>query len=103
MTWLSLSEATTVVAHDVQKARERLERAISKAWVVVPGTSPQETSDPNVPLRIQLMLSPGLRIDGRGGWKILCYIGKLPKSSVSARPGLPHSDHCRHRHRLNPS
>lgn len=66
MTWLSLSEATTVVAHDVQKARERLERAISKAWVVVPGTSPQETSDPNVPLRIQLMLSPGLRIDGRG-------------------------------------
>jgi hypothetical protein len=66
MTWLLLSEATTLIHHDVQRARERLERAISKAWRVGPGVLPQQTSDPNVPLRIQvMMMSPGLRIEGR--------------------------------------
>ena len=30
MTWLRLSEATVLIDHDVQKARERLERAIKE-------------------------------------------------------------------------
>ena len=66
MTWLRLNEATTLIHHDVQKARERLQRAISKAWIVSSETSPQQTSDPNVPLRIQIAVPPGLRIEGRG-------------------------------------
>ena len=65
MTWLRLSEATTLIHHDVQKARERLQRAISKAWLVPLDVSPQQTSDPNVPLRIQVTLPSGLRIEGR--------------------------------------
>jgi hypothetical protein len=65
VTWLRLSEATALIDHDVQKARERLERAISKAWRVRPGGLPQPMLDPNVPLRIQVTLSPGLRIEGR--------------------------------------
>jgi hypothetical protein len=65
MTWLRLSEATTLIHHDVQKARERLERAISKAWCVAPGVVLQHTSDPNVPLRVRVTRSSGLRIEGR--------------------------------------
>src|SRR5713101_5112982 len=65
VTWLRLSEATALIDHDVQKARERLERAISKAGRVRPGGLPQPMLDPNVPLRIQVTLSPGLRIEGR--------------------------------------
>jgi hypothetical protein len=65
VTWLPLSKATTLIAHDVQKAQERLERAISKAWRIGPGVLPQETSDPNVPLRIQVTLPPGFRTEGR--------------------------------------
>jgi hypothetical protein len=66
VTWLRLSEATTLIHHDVQKARERLQRAISKAWLVPLDVLPQQTSDPNVPLRIQVTLPSGLRIEGRG-------------------------------------
>jgi hypothetical protein len=65
MAWLRLSEATTLIHHDVQKARERLERAISKAWFVAPGVVLQHTSDPNVPLRVHVTTPPGLRIEGR--------------------------------------
>jgi len=65
VTWLRLSEATTLIDHDVQKARERLERAMSKAWLARPGGLPQPMLDPNVPLRIQVTSSPGLRIEGR--------------------------------------
>ena len=65
MTWLRLSEATALIDHDVQKARERLERAMSKAWLARPGRLPQPMLDPNVPLRIQVTSSPGLRIEGR--------------------------------------
>lgn len=65
MSWLRLSPAATLIHHDVDKARERLARAISKAWIVGPGVLPQQASDPNVPLRIQLIPPPGLRIDGR--------------------------------------
>jgi hypothetical protein len=49
----------------VQKARERLERAIKKAWLVLPRGLPQPTLDPNVPLRIQVTSLPGLRLEGR--------------------------------------
>jgi hypothetical protein len=66
MSWLRLNEAATLIHHNVGKARERLSRAISKAWLVGPGVLPQQASDPNVPLRIQVVTSPGLRIDGRG-------------------------------------
>lgn len=65
MSWLPLNQATVIIAHDVQRARERLERAISKAWLMPEGHIPQPVTDPNVPLRIQVMPPPGLRIDGR--------------------------------------
>ncbi len=65
MTWLRLIEATALIDHDVQKARERLERAISKAWLVRPSGLPQPTVDPNIPLRIRVTPPPGLRIEGR--------------------------------------
>ena len=66
MAWLRLNEATVLVAHDLQKARERLERAISKAWRTPEGHVPQPLTDPNVPLRIQVTAPRGLRIEGRG-------------------------------------
>ena len=65
MSWLRLSEAVTLIHHDVHKARERLTRAVSKAWRVPPGAVPQQTVDPNVPLRIEVITSPGLRIESR--------------------------------------
>jgi hypothetical protein len=65
MTWLQLNEATPLIDHDVAKARERLERAISKAWRERTGGTPQPALDPNVPLRIQVMPPLGTRIDGR--------------------------------------
>ena len=65
VSWLPLNKATVLVAHDVQRARERLERAISKAWRTPEGHVPQPMADPNVPLRIQVTPPPGLRIEGR--------------------------------------
>ena len=65
MTWLRLDDATALIDHDVEKARERLERAISKAWRVRPGGLPQMLDDPNEPLRIQVTPAPGLRVEGR--------------------------------------
>jgi hypothetical protein len=94
MAWLRLSEATTLIHHDVQKARERLERAISKAWFVAPGVVLQHTSDPNVPLRVHVTTPPGLRIEGRDwlekpvvdwGTEIECFckpwtpVGRTPR------------------------
>jgi hypothetical protein len=38
---LSLSKATVLIDHDVRTARERLERAISKAWRTPEGQVPQ--------------------------------------------------------------
>ena len=66
MGWLRLSQAVTLIHRDVDKARERLTRAISKAWLVGLGVLAQQAFDPNVPLRIHVIPSPGLRIDGRG-------------------------------------
>jgi hypothetical protein len=63
VTWLPLTKATVLIAHDVQKARERLERAISKAWQT--RGVPQQALDPNVPLRIQVTPPPGFQLDGR--------------------------------------
>ena len=65
MSWLPLNQATVLIAHDVRRARERLERAISKAWLMPEGRIPQPATDPNVPLRIQVTPPPGLRIEGR--------------------------------------
>jgi hypothetical protein len=64
-TWLQLSEAAVFIDHDQQKARQRLERGITKAWLVPPPASPQFTLDPNVPLRIQVKPPAGLKIEGR--------------------------------------
>jgi hypothetical protein len=65
VTWLRLGEATVLIDHDVQKARERLARAIKRAWLVPSPRLPQPTVDPNVPLRIQVTSLPGLKIEGR--------------------------------------
>jgi hypothetical protein len=65
VTWVLLSDATTIMDHDVERARGSLGRAISKAWLVSPGGLPKPTTDPNVPLRIQVMPSPGWRLPGR--------------------------------------
>jgi hypothetical protein len=63
--WLRLSKATSLMDHDVQKARVALERGISKSWLIRPGGIPQPVSDPNVPLRIQVVPSSGWRLEGR--------------------------------------
>jgi hypothetical protein len=65
VTWVPLSDATTIMDHNVEKARQSLGRAISKAWLVSPGRSPQPAADLNVPLRIQVTPSPGWRLEGR--------------------------------------
>jgi hypothetical protein len=65
VSWLSLTKATTILDHDVQRARESLGRAISKAWIVVAGRSPAPAIDTNVPLRVQVTPSPGWRLVGR--------------------------------------
>jgi hypothetical protein len=65
VSWLSLTKATTILDHDVQRARESLGRAISKAWIVVAGRSPAPAIDTDVPLRVQVTPSPGWRLVGR--------------------------------------
>ena len=65
MPWLRLDEATTLLDHDVEKARVALERGISKSWLVRPSGDPQSANDPNVPLRVRVMPSAGWRIQGR--------------------------------------
>ena len=65
MPWLRLDEATTLLDHDVEKARVALERGISKSWLVRPSGDPQSANDPNVPLRVRVMPSAGWRIEGR--------------------------------------
>jgi hypothetical protein len=65
VTWLTLEEARALIHHDLSKAQERLARAISKAWQERTGGLPQPALDPNVPLRIQVIPPPGMRIAGR--------------------------------------
>jgi hypothetical protein len=65
VTWLPLNKATVLIAHDEQKARERLERAITKAWQTPFGRLPQPTQEPNIPLRIQVIPPVGQRVLGR--------------------------------------
>jgi hypothetical protein len=65
MPWLSLDNATTLLDHDLNKAREALERGISKSWLMRQSGVPQPATDPNVPLRIRVMPSPGWRLEGR--------------------------------------
>ncbi len=59
MTWLPLNDAIVIIAHDEQKARERLERAITKAWQTPFGRMPQAIEDPNLPLRVQVIPPAG--------------------------------------------
>lgn len=63
MTWLPLSKATGLIDHDVQNARERLLRAISKSWQT--RGIPQPALDLNVPLRMQVTPPAGFQVDGR--------------------------------------
>jgi len=65
MPWLSLDNATTLLDHDLNKARKALERGISKSWLMRQNGVPQPATDPNVPLRIRVMPSPGWRLEGR--------------------------------------
>jgi len=76
MSWLSLSQATTILDHDVQRGHESLGRAISKAWIVGPA-SPTPAIDSNVPLRIQVTPSPGWRLAGRGWLETPVLLGDL--------------------------
>ena len=55
MPWLRLDEATTLLDHDVEKARVALERGISKSWLVRPSGDPQSANDSNVPLRVRAL------------------------------------------------
>ena len=103
--WLQLSEATALLDHDHQKARQRLERAIKKAWLVPPPGLPQPPLDPNVPLRIQVTPPSGLRIDGRAwldnptlGWEaseVECYC--KPWMPARQAPSSTATTHCRAR------
>ena len=86
MSWLSLTQATTILDHDVQRGRASLERAISKAWIVGVGGTPAPPIDPNVPFEI--------------GWIVPCLIGKTLKLNVSARRGRL-AGHLSHRLPLN--
>ncbi len=47
MPWLSLDNATTLLDHDLNKARQALERGISKSWVMRQSGVPQPTTDPS--------------------------------------------------------
>src|SRR4030095_5420625 len=45
MPWLSLDNATTLLDHDLNKAREALERGISKSWLMRQNGVPQPATD----------------------------------------------------------
>ena len=60
-----MARGARLIDHDVSNARERLERAISKAWQMGPSGQPQAMSDPNIPLRVLVKPPPGLRVIGR--------------------------------------
>jgi hypothetical protein len=101
VTWLRLSEATTLIDHNVQRARERLERAISKSWRVPPGRAPHSMIDPNVPLRIRVEPPPGLQIEGRAwldnpvlDWEVsevecLCKPWTPARQALLSAPAIP--------------
>jgi hypothetical protein len=101
VSWLSLTQATTILDHDVQRARKSLERAITKAWIVGIGGTPAPPIDPNVPLRIQVTPSPGWRLVGRDwldspvlNWEtseIECLCAPWEPRSVSQRAAPSHS------------
>ena len=88
-TWLQLSEATVLIDHDEHKARQRLERAIKKAWLVRPPGLPQPPLDPNVPLRIQVTPLPGLRIDGRAWLDNLALDWEASEVECLCKPWTP--------------
>src|SRR6185369_9661269 len=67
MSWLSLTQATTILDHDVQRGRASLERAISKAWIVGVGGSPAGHLSHRLPLNREQRSRSGGKILGAYG------------------------------------
>jgi uncharacterized protein YfaQ (DUF2300 family) len=93
-TWLQLSEATVLIDHDRPKARQRLERAIKKAWLVPAPGLPQPPLDPNVPLRIQVTPPAGLRIDGRAWLDNTVLDWEASETECLCKPWSPARQAC---------
>ena len=89
MPWLRLDEATTLLDHDVEKARVALERGISKSWLVRPSGDPQSANDPNVPLRVRVMPSAGWRIEGRAWLESPVLHWEESEIECSCKPWAP--------------
>jgi hypothetical protein len=89
MPWLRLDEATTLLDHDVEKARVALERGISKSWLVRPSGDPQPANDPNVPLRVRVMPSAGWRIQGRAWLESPVLHWQESEIECSCKPWAP--------------
>jgi len=80
--------------HDVQKARQALERGISKSWLVRPGGIPQPAVDPNVPLRIQVTPSSGWRTEGRAWLDDPVLHWETSEIECLCRPWAPATKSC---------
>jgi hypothetical protein len=89
--WLPLNKATVLIDHDVQKARERLERAISKAWQT--RGVPQPALDPNVPLRVQVSPPPGFHVEGRVWLESPCLDWDASEIECPCKPWAPGRPH----------
>ena len=89
MPWLSLDNATTLLDHDLNKAREALERGISKSWLMRQNGVPQPATDPNVPLRIRVMPSPGWRLEGRAWLESPVLHWEESQIECSGKPWAP--------------
>jgi hypothetical protein len=81
MPWLSLD-------HDLNKAREALERGISKSWLMRQNGVPPAT-DPNVPLRIRVIPSPGWRLEGRAWLESPVLHWEESQIECSGKPWAP--------------
>jgi hypothetical protein len=89
MPWLSLDNATTLLHHDLNKARKALERGISKSWLMRQSGGPQPATDPNVPLRIRVMPSPGWRLEGRAWLESPVLHWEESQIECSGKPWAP--------------
>ena len=93
MPWLSLDNATTLLDHDLNKARKALERGISKSWLMRQNGVPQPATDPNVPLRIRVMPSPGWRLEGESLARESCAVlGRIPNRMFRQAVGTLYSE-----------
>ena len=82
MPWLSLD-------HDLNKAREALERGISKSWLMPQNGVPRPATDPNAPLRIRVMPSPGWRLEGRAWLESPVLHWEESQIECSGKPWAP--------------